>query len=93
MDSERVEIIKRLWAEIHEDRVPMFYWDNYFMNMRYYYNAEDDSLDCECGLRMPIEIPTSELSRAALRDKIQDFEDLIFKYYLKHYGIKLSLHD
>lgn len=90
--TQREEIIRRLWDEIHGKFVPIFYWDNY-QHMRYEYEPETDSFYCECGLHMPICIPTEELSASTLRNRIQDFEDEIFDYYLKHYNIRLSLLD
>lgn len=90
--TTREEIIRRLWDEIHGNFVPMFRWDNY-RHMRYEYEPETDSFYCECGLHMPICIPTEKLSASTLRDRIQDFEDEIYDYYHKHYGIRLSLLD
>lgn len=92
MDPERVEIIKRLWNEIHGRYVPIFYWDNY-QDMHYYYEPETDSFYCECGLHMPIDIPTEKLSKQTLCDRIDDFENEIYDYYYKHYGIRLSVLD
>lgn len=92
MDGTRVEIIKNLWKEIFKDYIPMFRWDNY-KHMRYWYNAEQNSLDCECGLSIDINIPTDKLSRATIKNLIRDFEDKIFDYYLDNYNIRLNIYD
>lgn len=92
MDCTRVEIIKSLWKEIFKDYVPMFRWDNY-RHMRYWYNAEMNSLDCECGLSMNIDIPTDKLCKATIKNLIRDFEDKIFDYYLDNYNIRLNIYD
>lgn len=81
-----------LWEEIFKNYIPMFRWDNY-KHMRYWYNEETDSLDCECGLSMDIDIPTDKLSKATVRNLIIDFEDKIFDYYLDRYNIRLNIYD
>lgn len=92
MDSNRIEIIKSLWEEIFKNNIPMFRWDNY-KHMRYWYNAETNSLYCECGLSMNIDIPTDKLSKATVKNLIRDFEDKIFDYYLDRYNIRLNIYD
>ena len=80
MDAERVEKIKILWNKIHGDFVPTFYWQ-FHPDMLYWYNTENDSIECDCGLSMPITLKDEELNERNIRALIRNMESKIYRDY------------
>lgn len=81
MDAVRVEKIKKLWSNIHGDYVPTFYW-KFHPNMYYWYNEITDSIECDCGLSMPITLKDEELNECNLHELIRKIESNIYRDYL-----------
>ena len=82
MEFDRKERIKELWKKIHGDFVPIFYW-RFHPNMFYWYNEDTDRIECDCGLRYPVNLNDEELNRRNLINIIDDMESQIYKDYKK----------
>ena len=80
MNAERFEKIKELWNKIHADFVPTFYW-KFHPNMYYWYNADTDSIECDCGLSMPITLKDEELNECNLHELIRKMKSKIYRDY------------
>lgn len=78
----RKERIKGLWKKIHGDRVPCFNWQ-FHPDMFYWYNKETNSIECDCGLVIPVTLKDEELNERNLRKLIRDMEDKIYTDYKK----------
>lgn len=59
--------------------------------MRYYYNEKNDSIDCECGISIPIDIPTEDLTQKKLVQLIDELEIKVLNEYIDKYNIDLGL--
>ena len=59
--NNRKQRIKCLWKKIHGDFVPTFYW-KFHPNIYYWYNTDTDSIECDCGLSMPVTLKDEELN-------------------------------
>ena len=80
MELDRKERIKELWKKIHGDFVPCFHWC-FHPDMFYWYNETTDSIECDCGLSMPIALKDEELNERNLRELIWDMENKIYSDY------------
>lgn len=86
----RAEKINRLWKKAHGIMAPYFLWENY-RYMRYGYNEAADTIDCECGISVPIDIPTEELTQKKLVEVIDKLELKVLAEYKRKYNIDLGL--
>ena len=82
MEFDRKERIRELWKEIHGDFFPSFYW-RFHPDMFYWYNEDTDSIECDCGLSLPVILKDNELNERNLRDLIWDMENKIYADYKK----------
>lgn len=89
-EKARAEKIRQLWDKAHGRWVPCFYWEKH-PPMLYAYNAIRDTIDCECGIRVPIDVPTEELTIGKLGDLVEKLELKVFNEYLEQRGIDLGL--
>lgn len=80
MASERMEIIKDIWNKIHENFVPVFSW-RFHPDMAYWYNDVNDTIECDCGLSMPIILIDGELDERNLQKLIKEMEFQIYEDY------------
>lgn len=84
MDNIRSEKIKRVFKDIHGIKVPMFRWVNY-SPMRYWYNEKTDSIECECGISIPFDVPNEDIDYNTVLDSLYQLEDKVrFEYKTKH---------
>ena len=79
-EFDRVEKINDLWKKIHRDLVPTFYWQ-FHPDMLYWYNTENDSIECDCGLSMPVTLKNEELNESNLRKLIWNMQNKIYADY------------
>lgn len=89
-EKARAKKIRLLWTKIHGRAASYFLWQNY-EHMQYAYNAIRDTIDCECGIRVSIDIPTEELTVGKLGDKIAELEMKVFNEYRDKHNIDLGL--
>lgn len=82
MEFDRKERIKELWKKIHGDFIPSFYW-RFHPDMFYWYNEDTDSIECDCGLSIPVNLKDDELNERNLRDLIWHMENKIYADYKK----------
>lgn len=45
--------------------------------MYYWYNENSDSIECDCGLIMPVSLKDDELNENNIRELISDMKDRI----------------
>ena len=86
----RGEMINRLWKKAHGISASYFLWENY-PYMKYTYNEINNSIDCECGISVPIDIPTEDLTQTKLVDLIDELEIKVLNEYQDKYNIDLGL--
>ena len=89
---ERSDIIKKYWDNIHGRFIPMFKW-RYFANMRYFYNENDNSITCECGTSVKIDLKDNEINRKSLKDLIRKLEVKVYRYFKDNYKVDLGIDD
>ena len=82
MDDGRTKKIKALWEEIHGEFIPSFYW-RFHPDMQYWYNEDTDAIECDCGLRFPINLSDEELNERNLLERIRKMESMIYHDYQK----------
>lgn len=80
MEIERNKRIKEIFDSIHRELVPCFHWQ-FYPDMRYWYNEDIDTLDCDCGLVMPITLNDDELNERNIRELIRNMESKIYQDY------------
>ena len=80
MRRDRNKRIKEIFYSIHGYAEPSFYWQ-FHLDMRYWYNEDTDTLDCDCGLVMPITLNDDELNERNIRELIRNMESKIYRDY------------
>ena len=88
--ENRIEKIKGLWNEIHGRMVPCYYWNNHPI-MRYHYNEDTDTIDCDCGINIELNAPTEEITFEYLIKQIDKLYNKIDGEYLKNKNIDLGI--
>lgn len=83
MNIEKINKVKELWRNIHSFHSPVFCWEKHDW-MKYYYNETTDSLECECGISIPVEAPLEDINIDYLRDKISDLRYDVLNEYRKN---------
>lgn len=86
MEENRIDKIKKIWHGIHGEWVPMFHWSHY-KSLEYKYNDMTDSIECECGVSVPIDILTENLTEDIIRDKIYELDGKVQDYYWENFKI------
>ena len=82
MKTKRIFKIKELWNSVHGRRVPCFYW-KFHPDMYYWYNECINCIECDCGLRVPVNLKYEELTEMTIRELIKDMEYKIYADYKK----------
>lgn len=90
--SERGKIITKLWCELHDDRMPLFYWRD-GSRTEYRYDSATDSITCDLGFSVRLDVDDSGLTKHYLYDRIDQLEADIVIYYREHYKIELCWPD
>ena len=80
--EDRKERIKKLWKKIHGDFVPCFNWQ-FYPDMFYWYNENLDSIECDCGLILPINLSDEDLNERNLWELIRKMESMVYHDYQK----------
>lgn len=88
-DIIRIEKINKFWEDIHDICFPYFYWKNH-SPMQYEYNNVTDTIDCECGISIPINVSTEDLTEDILVRLIDELEYKIYKEYKEKKNINLG---
>lgn len=83
--------LKLYGKKIHGDRVSIFYWNNYDKNMRYFYDESQDTIDCECGVSVSINIEIQDINENLLYNLIWDLEDKVQDFFWEKYKINLQI--
>ena len=92
MNKSRKEIITEQWNSIHGRFVPMFRWRNH-ENMRYQYDEQNDCIKADCGISIPIDVPTNQINKMSLRKVIRQLEYKVYREYKIKYDIDLGIDD
>lgn len=87
--ESRSEKIRRLWKKIHGNHATYFLWENH-PYMHYDYNATTDTIDCECGISVPINLPTEEITQLKLIEMIDSLELKVYEEYKEKHNIDLG---
>ena len=84
--EKRIDIINKLWKEIHGDYDTIFYWTD-GSETSYYYDEISDCIKSENGFYIPVEKDTVDLTKDYIFNLIDKLESIIILYYrhiLKH---------
>ena len=92
MDNNRVNIIKENWKLAHGRFVPMFRWRTH-ESMRYEYDEINDSIKCDCGISIPIDLPTNQINKKTLKEMIRKLEYKVYRTFKDNYNIDLGIDD
>ena len=92
MDNKRVNIIKENWKLVHGRFVPMFRWRNQ-KSMRYEYDEINDIIKCDCGISVPIDLPTNQINKKTLKETIRKLEYKVYRTFKDNYNIDLGIDD
>lgn len=92
MGNIRSQLIKKEFDRIHGSKIPMFRWINY-SPMRYWYNEETNSFDCDCGLSVVFTVPNENINYSSVSSAIDELENKIREEYLIKHKIYLYFED
>lgn len=92
MDRKRVDIIKEKWKLVHGRFVPMFRWRNH-ESMRYVYDENDDSIKCDCGVGITLDLPTDQITENTLKEEIRRLEYKVYRTFKDNYNVDLGIDD
>lgn len=92
MDNSRKNKIIQVFKEIHGIKVPMFRWLNY-ESMRYWYNEFTDSIDCECGTSIRLDISDEDINYDTILDALYNLEDKVREEFQRKHNINLYYED
>lgn len=89
----RIELIEEIFDDIHRldefhIKIPMFRWLNY-KPMKYWYNAETDSMECECGVSIPFNVKDEDINYDVILDSLYALENKVMRVYKEKYNIEL----
>lgn len=70
----------------------MFRWRNY-ESMRYEYDEINDSITCDAGISVPIDIPTDQITKKTLKEVIRKLEYKVYRTFKDNYNIDLGIDD
>ena len=92
MEKNRGDLINKEFSRIHGCKIPMFRWENY-SPMRYWYNEETNSFDCDCGLSVAFIISNDDINYESVSNAINELEDKVRTEYLNKHNIYLYYDD
>lgn len=92
MKNTRSDLINKEFNRIHGCKIPMFRWINY-SPMRYWYNEETNSLDCDCGLSVDFKVSNEDINYESVYNAITELEDKVRNEYLNNHNIYLYYDD
>lgn len=77
---------------VHGRFVPMFRWRNH-ESMRYKYDEINDCIKCDCGISIPIDIATNQITKKTLTELIRKLEYKVYREFKDNYNIDLGIDD